>query len=104
VVAVTVWIAVLAVGLISFTLRIVPFLLTERIPMSPEVENGLRHAGVGAVAALLIGSVTSPGLSGQLLPTLVALSVAFVLAWAGRSMAIVLAAGAASFALVNVLG
>jgi branched-subunit amino acid transport protein len=104
VVAVTVWIAVLVVGLVSFTLRVVPFLLAERIPVSPEVETGLRHAGVGAVAALLIGSVTSPGLSGELVPTLVALLVASVLAWTGRSMALVLTSGALVFAVANALG
>lgn len=100
----TVWIAVLAVGLLSYTLRVVPFLLAERIPMSPDVETGLRHAGVGAITALLISSVTGPGLSGDVLPTLVALSVASVLAWTGRSMGLVLTSGAVAFAIANALG
>lgn len=99
-----VWIAVLAVGLISYTLRVVPFLLAERVPMSPGVEAGLRHAGVGAIAALLIASVSGPGLSGEVLPTLAALSVASVLAWTGRSMALVLTSGALVFAVANALG
>jgi branched-subunit amino acid transport protein len=104
VVAVTVWIAVLAVGLISYTLRAVPFLLAERIPMTPGVEAGLRHAGVGAIAALLIGSVTSPSFGGDVLPIMVALSVASVLAWMGRSMALVLTAGAVAFMVGNAFG
>lgn len=100
----TVWIAVLAVGLFSYTLRIIPFVLAERVPMSPGVETGVRHAGIGAIAALLIGSVTSPSLAGDVVPTLVALAVASLLAWTGRSLALVLAAGAVAFAVANVLG
>lgn len=100
----TVWVAVVAVGLVSYTLRVVPFLLAERVPMTAGVESGLRHAGVGAIAALLIGGVTSPALAGDLLATLVALVVASVLAWTGRSMTLVLAAGAVTFAVISVLG
>jgi len=101
---VTVWIAVLAVGLLSYTLRIIPFLLAERVPMSPGVETGLRHAGVGAIAALLIGSVTSPSLAGDIVPTLVALAVASLLAWTERSMTLVLTSGALAFAVASFLG
>lgn len=72
--------------------------------MTPGVEAGLRHAGVGAVAALLIGSVRSPSLGGDVLPTLVAIVVASVLAWTGRSMALVLVAGAVAFVFANALG
>lgn len=100
----TVWIAVLAVGLLSYTLRIIPFLLAERVPMSPGVETGLRHAGVGAIAVLLIGSVTSPSLAGDIVPTLVALAVASLLAWTERSMTLVLTSGAVAFTVASFLG
>lgn len=100
----TVWIAVLAVGLVSFTLRVVPFLLAERVPMTPGFEDGLRHAGMGAVAALLVGSVTSPALAGDVPATVVALAVASLLVFLGRSMTLAVTAGALVFAVASALG
>jgi branched-subunit amino acid transport protein len=100
----SVWIAVLAVGLVSYTLRVVPFLLAERVPMTPGLEDGLRHAGMGAIAALLVGSVTSPALAGDVPAAVAALAVAALLVWLGRSMALAVTAGALVFAVANALG
>jgi len=55
---VTTWVAVLLVAAGSYALRLLPLLLLapgRRWPQ--EVESGLRYAGYGAVAFLLVGAV-----------------------------------------------
>jgi len=54
---VTTWVAVLLVAAGSYALRLLPLLLARGRRWPQEVESGLRYAGYGAVAFLLVGAV-----------------------------------------------
>jgi branched-subunit amino acid transport protein len=98
-----VWVAVLVVGAVSLAFRLLPILAVERIGLSPRTQNGLRHAGSGAVATLVVLAVLGP--SGSLRPqpaVLVAVAVGGVLAWRGWSMTRVVLVGGAAYAAVAV--
>jgi branched-subunit amino acid transport protein len=99
-----VWVAVAISGACSYALRAVPFLMGARARLSDRTQLLLRHAGMGGVAALLTSSLGRIGRSDgpvTLSAAIVAVVLAGVLALRGRSMAVVLAGGAASFALVT---
>jgi branched-subunit amino acid transport protein len=48
------WLAVLLVGLGSYLLRVVPMLLGERVRLPDELDAALRHAAVGAMTGLMV--------------------------------------------------
>jgi branched-subunit amino acid transport protein len=98
-----VWVVVLAVGAISLLFRVLPIVAVERIGLSVRAADGLRHAGTGAVAALVVLGVLGPG--GSLAPrpaVLVAVAVGGLLAWRGWSMTRVVLAGGCAYAVVAV--
>ena len=53
----TLWIAIVLVALGSYAFRVVPFLLNERIRLSPRADDVLRHASVAAMTAMLATGV-----------------------------------------------
>ncbi len=79
------WAVVLAVGAISFALRALPLLASDTVRPGPRAQRGMRHAGIGAMTALLVTSLAShrsaPGTTD--VAPLVALAVAGLLAWRG---------------------
>jgi branched-subunit amino acid transport protein len=96
------WIAVLAVGLGSYAFRLTPLLLGARLQVPGRLQGILRHAGMGGIAALLVSSVLSFGTSGGLAgigSAGAATAVAAVVAWRGRSIAVVVLAGGAVYAV-----
>lgn len=96
-----VWAAVLAVGAISLGFRLLPIIAVERIGLSPRVAGVLRHAGTGAVAALVVLAVLGRGGSLRPDPAVLAAVVAGgVAAWRGRSMGRVVLAGGCVYAVV----
>jgi branched-subunit amino acid transport protein len=97
-----VWVVVLAVGAVSLAFRLLPIVAVERIGLSPRTANGLRHAGSGAVAALVVLAVLGPGSLRPDPAVLVAVAVGGLLAWRGWSMTRVVLAGGAAYALVAV--
>jgi branched-subunit amino acid transport protein len=98
-----VWIVVLVVGAVSLAFRWLPIVAVERIGLSPRAAHGLRHAGSGAVAALVVLAVLGPGSLRPDPAVLVAVAVGGVLAWRGWSMTRVVLAGGAAYALVAVV-
>jgi branched-subunit amino acid transport protein len=97
-----VWVVVLVVGAASLAFRLLPVVAVERIGLSPRTANGLRHAGSGAVAALVVLAILGPGSLRPDPAVLVAVAVGGVLAWRGWSMTRVVLAGGATYALVAV--
>ena len=100
-----IWIAVLAVGGISLAFRLFPVLTVARAGLRPRTADTLRHAGAGAIAALVALAVLRPGgPAGVDVAVLLAVAVGGLLAWRGRSMIVVVLAGGAGFAVVTVVG
>jgi branched-subunit amino acid transport protein len=99
-----VWIAVLAVGGASLAFRLLPLLAVERLGLPERTADILRHAGAGAIAALVVLAVLGPtGGTGVDVAVLVAVATGALLAWRGSSMLWVVVAGGSSFALVTAL-
>jgi branched-subunit amino acid transport protein len=99
-----VWIAVLAVGAASLAFRWLPMIAVHRVGLRPRTEETLRHAGAGAIAALVVLAVLRPGGShGVDAAVLLAVAVGGLLAWRGRSMLLVVLAGGACFAVATLV-
>jgi branched-subunit amino acid transport protein len=94
---------VLAVGAVSLAFRWLPIVAIERIGLSPRTANGLRHAGGGAVAALVVLAVLGPGSLRPDPAVVVAVAAGGVLAWRGWSMTRVVLTGGAIYALLAVI-
>jgi branched-subunit amino acid transport protein len=100
-----IWIGVVAVGVLSLGFRLAPLLAVERVGLRARTAETLRHAGAGAIAALVALAVLRPG--GGLAvdgAVLLAVLVGGLLAWRGRSMVWVVLAGGGSFAVATALG
>jgi branched chain amino acid efflux pump len=93
---VTAWIAIIAVGLGSYSMRVGPLLLRNHFEPRPVIDELIRHAGVAAVTALLVTSSLRVVDRGPLLPVVAALAVGSVLAWRGKPMYAIVTAGLAS--------
>ena len=96
-----VWVVVLVVGAVSLAFRLLPILAVERFGLSPRASSALRHAGTGAVAALVVLAVLGP--AGTVRPepaVLVAVAAAAVAAWRGWSMTRVVLLGGCVYAMV----
>ena len=97
------WIVILAVGLGSYVLRVGPQLLFERTSLSASGDQVIRHAGTAALTALIAVS-TKQGASGNaLVPTLLAVAVAAVVAARGGSMVHLLACGGGVYAVSTIV-
>jgi branched-subunit amino acid transport protein len=55
----TVFVALVLVSLASMSIRLVPIVLADRWRMPQVAEQALRHAGVGALAALTLMEASS---------------------------------------------
>lgn len=93
-----VWSAVLAVGAVSLALRLLPFLVVERFALPTRAADALRHAGTGAITALIVLAVLGGRGTGPNTGVLLAVAVGALLAWRGWSMIRVVLAGACTYA------
>ena len=103
----TLWTAVLLVAAGSYALRLTPLLLGAGLRISPTAEVALRDAATGGITALLVAatvSLSSAATGPGSLAVVVAVLVAGWVARAGRSMTVVVLAGAATHALIIALG
>lgn len=99
-----IWIAVLAVGLLSLAFRLGPVLAVARVGLRPGTAAILRHAGAGAIAALVALAVLRPAGEGAVdWAVLFAVGIGGLLAWRGHSMIRVILAGGGAFALATAL-
>jgi branched-subunit amino acid transport protein len=94
-VVVTAWLAVIAVGLGSYGMRVGPLLLRNHFEPPAVVDELIRHAGTAAVTALLVTSCLRVIDRGPLLPVIAALAVGAVLAWRGKPMYVIVLGGLA---------
>jgi branched-subunit amino acid transport protein len=97
----TTWLVIVTVGVGSYLLRSLPVLLDWRWMSSPRVERTIGHAGVAAVAALIVTGLhrgaTSPAATAAVVA---AATTALVISRRGGSMLRVLVVGFAAYAAV----
>jgi branched-subunit amino acid transport protein len=98
------WLVLIAVGAGSYVLRVGPLLVLERSRPSPAVEQGIRHGGLAAIAALVALSTADVAASGGAVPALAAAGTAAVLAARGTSLLRLLLIGSACFAVATIAG
>ena len=97
----TVWLVVLAIGLGSYVIRVVPMVLGGQL--RPTVERACGRAGAAALAALVVGDVMSAGPAGPTAAMAAAVGVGLTVALAGRSMPWVLASGVLAHAVAAIV-
>lgn len=97
------WVPVLAAGAISLAFRWLPVFTFARSGLRPRTAEALRHAGAGAITALVVLSLL--GTPGRWIhwPVLAAVAASGIVARRGRSMALSVLAGACAYALMTAL-
>jgi branched-subunit amino acid transport protein len=95
---VSAWLAILAVGIGSFVLRVGPLFVLQRVPLAEGADRIIRRAGMAAIAALVASSVRHSATTGSTAPALVSFAVATILAMRGASMIRLVACGGAIYA------
>jgi branched-subunit amino acid transport protein len=80
------WMAILGVGVGSYLLRVIPLVLLPRVPVPPSFDRVVRHAGLSAITALLVASISAQAGSGEVSPLLTSVAMASVLAMRGVTM------------------
>jgi branched-subunit amino acid transport protein len=102
---VSVWVAVVAVGAASLAFRLLPLLAVERFGLRPRTADTLRHAGAGALTALVVLAVLGPSGGRSVdVALLLAVAVGGMLAWRRRPMLLVVVCGVATFAAATGAG
>lgn len=99
------WVVVLAVGAVSLAIRALPLMASEAINLGPRTETALRHAGIGAMTALLVSALVAHGVTSTHpdVAILVAVGIGAALAWRRSSMMRVVVVGTACYAAVTVV-
>lgn len=95
------WIVVLAVGAGSFLFRVGPLLAFQRVSFSARAERLIRYAGTAALTALIAVSTRRTAVGTATVPAVLAVALGVVLAARGASMARVLLAGGALYAVAT---
>ena len=60
-----IWVAIVLTGAGSYLFRLVPLVVLPRLTLRPGLERAVRHAGVAAIAALLVSSLQTDAASQQ---------------------------------------
>jgi branched-subunit amino acid transport protein len=97
------WLAIVLVGLGSYAFRVVPMLLGERVRLSQGADVTLRHAAIGAMTALMVlgvEKVAADPFSPDTIALGTALATSGTAALLGRSMPLVVLCGGATYGLV----
>jgi branched-subunit amino acid transport protein len=97
------WIAILAVGAVSYVFRAAPLLVLGRMRLSDRVDRVVRHAGSAALTALLVGTVLHGGDAGTSTAILAATATGLIVAVRGASMLRVVLAGGFTYAAIAVV-
>ena len=95
------WLAIVLVGLGSYAFRVVPLLLGDRMRLSEGADATLRHAAIGAMTALMVLGVkrvlAADPFSLDAIPVGTALAISGTLALLGRSMPLVVLCGGVTY-------
>jgi branched-subunit amino acid transport protein len=97
------WVAVVAVGVVSYLFRAVPVLALARVELPPVVERSLRHAGPSAMAAmsaLALAHHQTSGVGAATLAAVVAVGFSMVLVHREVPLALVVAGGLGLYQIV----
>lgn len=95
------WFVIIAVGVGSYLLRVLPLFVGGKHLTSPGAERVIANAGTAALAALIVtGLDRAAATSTDVIPTWVCAAAALAAAVKGWSMQRVLAVGAATYAAV----
>jgi branched-subunit amino acid transport protein len=97
------WLAIVLTGAGSYLFRLLPLVVLPRLTLRPGLERAARHAGVAAIAALLVSSLQTDSGAGNAGPTLVAVAVALALAVRGAAMLRVVSLGGLTYVMVLVI-
>lgn len=90
------WLTIIGMGLITYTIRVLLFLLLERVELAPTIQQGLRYVPTAVLTAIIFPEILQPG--GQLELTLgnerlLAGIVAAIVAWRTQNVLWTIAAG-----------
>ena len=95
------WLVIIAVGVGSYLLRVLPLFVGGRVLGSPRAERIIAQAGTAALAALIVtGLHRSASTTTDFAPTWLSAAAALAVAVRGGSMQRVLAAGAITYAAI----
>ena len=92
------WVVIVAVGAGSFVFRLGPLLAFERITLGERGDRLIRNAGTAALTALIVGATRHGATGNAIVPTLLAMAVAIVLAARDASIFRLLACGGGIYA------
>jgi branched-subunit amino acid transport protein len=93
-----VWIGVVAVAAASLAIRLLPFLAAQRFALPDRAADALRHAGAGALTALIVLAVIGSRGSGPDAAVVVGVAVSALAARRGWSTTRVVLAGGGTYA------
>ena len=99
----TTWIAVVAVGAISYLFRAAPLLLLGRVHLSNRADRAIRHAGAAALTALLVDALRHGTQTSHPVAFTVAAAIGLWSALRGGSMLRVIALGSAAYVAVSAI-
>jgi branched-subunit amino acid transport protein len=97
------WIAILAVGAVSYVFRAAPLFVLGRLRLSDRVDRVLRHAGTAALTALLVSSAQHASDAGSRPAILAATAIGLIEAARRASMLRVVLAGGATYAVLSLV-
>ncbi len=103
----SIWITLAGMGLVTFGVRVVPFLAIERLRLSPRVVQALTFVPVAVLSAILAQEVFAPSGDIQLgggNQRIIAAFIAAAVAWRTKSVLLTVGAGMSTLWLVNWLG
>ena len=103
----SIWITLAGMGLVTFGVRVVPFLAIERLRLSPPVVQALTFVPVAVLSAILAQEVFAP--SGDIHlgggnQRIIAAFLAAAVAWRTKNVLLTVGAGMSTLWLVNWLG
>jgi branched chain amino acid efflux pump len=93
----TLWLTVIAMGLVTFAIRLVPILALERFPIPPRLRQALRFVPPAVLSAIILPELLYPQ-GGPFNPTLgnlrlIAGVIAIVVAWLTRNVLLTIVVG-----------
>jgi branched-subunit amino acid transport protein len=93
------WIVVVAVGVGSYLFRLGPLLVLQRVSLSDRADQLIRYAGTAAITALIVVSTKQSATGSAVVPTVLAVGIAALLAARRASMLRLLTIGGAIYAV-----
>jgi branched-subunit amino acid transport protein len=98
------WLTVLAMGLVTFAIRIAPIVLLERVALPPLLLRALRYVPAAVLSAIVAPELLRPAGALDLSlgnARLLAGLLAIVIAWRTRNVLLTIATGMAALWLVQ---